>query len=96
MPRSGTAFGSYNGKIYVAGGEYLDNEIVGTYRSFQAFDPVKNEWTELPPLQIPRHGLVGGVTGDHFYVVSGHLQSGNIYGDPLDSNENDAFDLSGR
>jgi N-acetylneuraminic acid mutarotase len=93
MPRSGTAFGSYGGKIYVAGGEYLDNQVVGTYRSFEAFDPVKNEWTELPPLAIPRHGLVGGVAGNRFYVVSGHLQSGNIYGDPLDSNETDAYDL---
>lgn len=96
MPRSGTAFGSYNGQIYVAGGEYLDNEIVGTYRSFEAFDPVKNQWTELPPLAIPRHGLVGGVAGDRFYVVSGHLQSGNIYGDALDSNETDAFDLAAK
>lgn len=93
MPRSGTAYGSYGGKIYVAGGEYLDNQIVGTYRSLEAFDPAANEWTELPPLAIPRHGLVGGVTGNRFYVVSGHLQSGNIYGDALDSDENDAFEL---
>lgn len=42
-------------------------------------------------MAIPRHGLVGGVTADRFYVVSGHLQSGNIYGDPLDSDETDAF-----
>jgi N-acetylneuraminic acid mutarotase len=93
MPRSGTAYGSYGGKIYVAGGEYLDNQIVGTYRSLEAFDPAANEWTELPPLAIPRHGLIGGVTGNRFYVVSGHLQSGNIYGDALDSDENDAFEL---
>ncbi len=93
MPRSGTAYGSYNGKIYVAGGEYLDNNLVGTYRTLEAFDPVANTWEELPPLATPRHGLVGGVAGNRFYVVSGHLQSGNIYGDPLDSNETDAIDL---
>jgi hypothetical protein len=40
--------------------------------------------------------LVGGITDGKFYVVSGHLQSGNIYGDPLDSDENDMLDLSGR
>jgi N-acetylneuraminic acid mutarotase len=93
MPRSGTAYGSYGGRIYVAGGEYLDNQIVGTYRSVEAFDPAANEWTQLPPLAIPRHGLVGGITGSRFYVVGGHLQSGNIYGDPLDSDETDALDL---
>ncbi len=43
MARSGTAYGSYGGKIYVAGGEYLDNQIVGTYRSVEAFDPVAND-----------------------------------------------------
>jgi len=93
MPRSGTAYGSYEGKIYVAGGEYLDNQIVGTYRNFEVFDPVTNDWTELAPLPIPRHGLVGGVSGNHFYVVSGHLQSGNIYGDVMDSNETDGYEL---
>ena len=44
-PRSGTAYGSYGGKIYVAGGEYLDNQIVGVYRELQAYDPAKDEWT---------------------------------------------------
>ena len=89
--RSGTCYGSYNGKIYVAGGEYLDNTLVGTFRNLEVYDPAANEWAELPPMAIPRHGLVGGVTADRFYVVSGHLQSGNIYGDPLDSDETDAF-----
>jgi N-acetylneuraminic acid mutarotase len=93
MPRSGTAYGSYGGKIYVAGGEYLDNELVGTYRSFEAFDPVANEWTSLPGLVTPRHGVVGGIIGNRFYVVSGHLQSGAIYGDALDSDETDAFEI---
>ena len=93
MARSGTAYGSFGGKIYVAGGEYLDNQVVGTYRNFEVFDPIANQWSELAPLPIPRHGLVGGVSGNHFYVVSGHLQSGNIYGDAMDSDETDAFEL---
>jgi N-acetylneuraminic acid mutarotase len=94
--RSGTAYGVYEGKIYVAGGEYLDNQIVGVYRDLQAYDPVADKWTILPDLPTPRHGLVGGVTGDQFYVVSGHLQSGNIYGDALDSSETDAFDFKAK
>jgi N-acetylneuraminic acid mutarotase len=94
--RSGTAYGVYEGKIYVAGGEYLDNEIVGVYRDLQAYDPVADKWTILPEMPTPRHGLVGGVTGDRFYVVSGHLQSGNIFGDALDSAETDAFDFKAK
>src|SRR5262249_8817622 len=96
MPRSGTSYGVYNGKIYVAGGEYLDNDIVGTYRDFEAFDPVANEWTSFPGLPVARHGLVGGVIGNRFFVVSGHLQSGAIFGDAMDSNETDMFDLSAK
>jgi N-acetylneuraminic acid mutarotase len=95
-PRSGTAYGSYEGKIYVAGGEYLDNQIVGVYRDLQAYDPAANEWTMYPPMTTPRHGLVGGISGNRFYVVSGHMQSGNIYGDPIDSDETNAFDFAGK
>ena len=92
-PRSGTAYGSYGGKIYVTGGEHLDNQIVGVFRDFQAFNPGTNDWTILPPMPIARHGLVGGIIGDRFYVVSGHLQSGNVLGDALDSDESDAFEF---
>lgn len=95
-PRSGTAYGTYQGKIYVAGGEYLDNQIVGVYRDLQAYDPATNEWILLPSMTIPRHGLVGGVSGNRFFVVSGHMQSGNIYGDPMDSDETNAFDFAGK
>ena len=96
MPRSGTAYGVYQNKIFVVGGEYLHNDIVGTYRDFEAYDPATNEWTSYPPLPIARHGLVGGVTGNKFYVVSGHLQSGAIYGDVMDSDETNMFDLSAK
>ena len=96
MPRSGTAYGVYQNKIFVVGGEYLHNDIVGTYRDFEAYDPAANEWTSYPPLPIARHGLVGGVTGNKFYVVSGHLQSGAIYGDVMDSDETNMFDLAAK
>lgn len=96
MPRSGTAYGVYDNKIFVAGGEYLDNSLVGTYRDLEAYDPATNEWTSYPGMAIPRHGLVGGVSGHRFYVVSGHLQSGAIHGDLMDSDETNAFDFTAK
>ena len=92
-PRSGTGFGVYKGKIYVAGGEFLDNEIVGTYRDLDAYDPAANKWTSFPPMPVARHGLVGGVLGNRFHAVSGHIQSGNVFGDQMDSNANEAITL---
>jgi N-acetylneuraminic acid mutarotase len=93
-PRTGTAFGSYNGKIYIAGGEYLDNNIVGTYRDVDVFDPIANAWTSLPPLSVPRHGLIGGMIGNHFHVISGHMQSGAAGGVAMDSELNDIFEIT--
>jgi N-acetylneuraminic acid mutarotase len=92
-PRSGVGFGTYKGKIYVAGGEWLDNEIVGAFRDVDVFDPVANKWTSLPPLSVTRHGLVAGVIGNRFYAVSGHLQSGAVFGDAMDSDVNEALPL---
>jgi N-acetylneuraminic acid mutarotase len=93
LPRSGTAYGVYNNKIFVAGGEYLDNDIVGTFRDFEAYDPATDSWTAYPPMAMPRHGLVGGVMGHRFYLVSGHLQSAGIHGGLMDSDETNAFDF---
>jgi len=94
LPRSGVAFGSYNNKIYIAGGEYLDNTVVGTYRDVEAFDPATNSWISFPPLTVPRHGLIGGMIGNHFHVVSGHMQSGAAGGSPLDSELNDILEIT--
>ena len=93
-PRTGMAFGTYSGKIYMAGGEYLDNAIVGTYRDADAYDPATNSWTALAPLAIPRHGLIGAIIGNRFYVVSGHMQSGAAGGSELDSELNDIFEIT--
>ena len=93
LPRSGTAFATFGGKIYVAGGEFLDNEFVGTFRDLDAYDPATNTWTSFPPMPLARHGLVGGVIGNRFHAVSGHLQSGAVFGDELDSDANEAFEL---
>lgn len=73
--RSGVAFGVYNGKILVAGGEWQDTVIQATFRAFEAYDPATDTWQTLPPMAIPRHGVAGGVIGNRFYAVSGDVQS---------------------
>jgi hypothetical protein len=81
-PRSAVAWGTYKGKIYVAGGETYTDRMLGAYRSVEAFDPVANAWTILPPLQFPRHGAAGDFLGNRLHVVSGNVQASVSGGHP--------------
>jgi N-acetylneuraminic acid mutarotase len=73
--RSALAAGVYNGKIYIAGGEYQDPIMMATFRVVQAYDPATNSWSTLPSLPVSRHGLAGGMIGNRFFVVGGDVQS---------------------
>ena len=59
-PRSGMAYGTDGRLIYTVGGEYLDSEMVGVFRNFEAYDPARDRWYSLPPMTVPRHGFAGG------------------------------------
>ncbi|HET9404062.1 MAG TPA: hypothetical protein VFO57_05740 [Burkholderiales bacterium] len=73
--RSAVAWGTYGGKIYVAGGEAQDSRMLSTFRAVEAFDAAKNTWTSLPPMRSPRHGLAGAFVGSRLHLVSGDAQS---------------------
>lgn len=91
--RSALAAGVYNGRIYVAGGEFQDTHMMATFRAVEAYDPARNAWATLPSLPVSRHGLAGGIIGNRFYVVGGDVQSSGT-GVHVSTAENDAFDLS--
>ena len=74
-PRSAMSWGTYKGKIYVAGGEMRDEKIWGAFTVVEALDPVANNWSILPPIPIPRHGYAGAVIGNRLHIVSGDVQS---------------------
>ncbi|MBI2295545.1 MAG: hypothetical protein HYU76_05825 [Betaproteobacteria bacterium] len=74
-PRSAVAWGTYRGKIYVAGGEAQDSRMLAAFRAVEAFDPATNTWTILPSMQFPRHGLAGAFIGNRLHLVSGDAQS---------------------
>ena len=82
FPRSGMAFGTFNNLIYMAGGEYLNRDMVGVFRNAEAYDPARNVWYELPPMTVARHGFAGGIVNGVFHTVTGQLQSGTGGGGP--------------
>ena len=81
-PRSGMAFGTAGNLIYMAGGEFLNRDMVGVFRNAEAFDPARHVWYELPPMTVARHGFAGGIINGVFHTVTGQLQSGTGGGGP--------------
>lgn len=92
--RSGTAFGTLGGKIYVIGGEYLNAQVVGAFRDIEAYDPAANVWTILPPLSVPRNAPAAAVAGNRLYLISGQMQSASIGGTALASDATDALEFT--
>ena len=56
--RSATAWGVHTGLIYVAGGEQRTSRFQRTFSAVDAYNPANNRWTQLPPMEFPRHGAV--------------------------------------
>jgi N-acetylneuraminic acid mutarotase len=93
--RSGVAGGVYNGKIYVAGGEFQNDKIMAAFRAFEAYDPATNTWDgSLPRMRIPRHGFAGAVIGDRLHVVAGGIQTAGIPGAVVYTDTHDVFDFT--
>src|SRR5580692_5119113 len=77
MPTARSALGSgvYNGRMYIAGGEFQDPHMMATFRSVEAYEPATDTWSIMPPMPVSRHGLAAGMIGNRFILVGGDIQS---------------------
>lgn len=91
--RSGGAWGTYRGRIYVAGGEVRNKQMSTTYRTLEAYDPASNSWTILPPMVYARHGLAGDVLANRLHFVSGDLASGGGPGARVSTEVHEVLEL---
>ncbi len=90
--RSGTGGAPYNGKIYVAGGEYQSDVMMAAFRVLEAYDPATNSWnTSLPRMLVPRHGFVGILMNNEFHVLGGGFQSAGVDRVVVTTETHDAF-----
>ena len=55
-PRSGGGVATYNGKIYVSGGELQTRQFAAAFKALEAYDPATDTWTILPSMPSARHG----------------------------------------
>ena len=92
--RSAGAWGTHGGRIYVAGGEFQNGQLMAAFRAVEGYDPATNSWMALPMMPVPRHGLAGAVTGNRLHLASGDIQSAGIQGMHLDSEAHDAFEFA--
>ena len=91
--RSAMASGVFNGRIYIAGGEWQNATEQTVFRAFEAYDPATNTWSILPPMAIARHGVASAVIGNRFYAVSGDVQSSGT-GVAVSTASADAFEFA--
>ena len=94
-PRSGHGWTTYQGRIYVAGGEGHDYHMDAVYRDVEVFDPAANSWDRLPPMPTARHGVNVAAYGGRLYVIGGHLAFAAGGGHALDASTNEAFEFAG-
>ena len=98
-PRSGGAWGTFAGRIYVAGGEVSTPVLVGAYRAVEVYDPATNQWSFFASMPTPRHGVAGAVLGNRFHLVTGMVSSGAAGADPdvhLHTSAHDVIELPGQ
>ncbi|HXI26882.1 MAG TPA: tyrosinase family protein, partial [Vicinamibacterales bacterium] len=93
--RSGGVTGTDGRRIFVAGGEVTTQELVGAFRAIEAYDPLTNSWSTLPPMPMPRHGVAGAVIGNRLHLVSGMIQSAGalVFLDPQLATHTVAHDI---
>jgi N-acetylneuraminic acid mutarotase len=93
--RSGQGWATYQGRIYVVGGEIRNYELDAVLHAFEEFDPATNQWFQLPPLPLARHGINVAVFGNHLHVIGGHVAFDGTGGHSADSDVDEVFEFGG-
>ncbi len=85
--------GDHDGRLYVAGGEFQDFQRKMTFWAVEAFDPATGAWTELPHMQVARHGFAAAFVGHELHVIGGGFQSDGMPGVDVTTASHEYIDL---
>src|SRR5258705_8244746 len=75
-PRSGGGVATYNGKIYVGGGELQNRPLSAAFPRPRAYDLPSNTRGRPPSMPNAVHGNAMGFIGNKLHVVSGKQEGG--------------------
>lgn len=84
-PRSGLNGIVHKGCLHVFGGEGLEGTNQdGVHTEHDVYNPKTGKWTQLPPMPIPIHGVVGMASfGDWIHLPGGGIRQGGSSGTTL-------------
>ena len=91
---SGQGWTTFQGRIYVAGGELRDSHGDSIFRDFVVFDPASNQWFRLPSMPTARHGVVLAAAGNRLHAISGHTAFAGGGGPSLHTGINEVFQFT--
>ena len=74
-PRGGLAAAALGERLWVTGGEVLDESRV-TFPQLEVFDPAAGSWGSAPSTPSARHGLAAAVRDGELYVLAGGRLAG--------------------
>jgi len=87
---------TFQGRIYVAGGELRDTHMDAIFRDFVVFDPAINDWYRLPSMPTARHGVVLAALGNRIHAVAGHTSFDGNGGEALHTGVNEMFEFAAK
>ena len=76
VARAGFGATVLDGKIYVAGGEWINT--LKTLKSVEGFDPSTSTWFALPDLPMRLHGVPLVGVDRMLYVIGGSTRSADV------------------
>ncbi len=93
IPRGDVNGVAYDGKLYVLGGEFQDTNRKMAFWTAEVFDPKTSLWSQLPHMQVARHGFAAALLGSQLHVMGGGFQSDGMPGVDPTTNTHEVIDL---
>jgi N-acetylneuraminic acid mutarotase len=94
--RSGHGWTTFQGRIYVAGGEMRDAHMDAIFRDVEVFDPAIGDWYRLPPMPTARHGVNLAAYGNRLHAIGGHIAFAATGEKELHTAANEVFEFNQR
>lgn len=71
----GLAATALHGRLYAFGGEFFTGNT-GVYAMNAAYEPETDQWDNLAPMPLPRHGIGAVAVADTIYIIGGGPRAG--------------------